>query len=79
MSEPHEQTERHKPPLPDPSICRAQRVLPTLVECLVVKPRPHGCPYATPFGSGIFCEHPERERIIAAHDLGRKNGIPGTD
>lgn len=49
--------------LPDLAACRALRVLPTLVECLVVKG--HLCPYATPFGNGLFCEHPERDQIVA--------------
>ena len=65
MPEPLGQKEPKEPQLPDPAICRALRVLPNLVECLVVKPRPHVCPHATPFGSGIFCKHPDREQIIA--------------
>ncbi|MBI5687249.1 MAG: hypothetical protein HZC54_19420 [Verrucomicrobia bacterium] len=59
-------------PLPDPAICRAQRVLPGLIECLVTKPKPHQCPCATFFGNGIFCENPDREAIIARTNAERK-------
>jgi hypothetical protein len=59
----HNQPASDPKSLPDPAVCRAQRVLPTLVECLVLKG--YLCPYAIPFGSGLFCEHPERDRIVA--------------
>jgi hypothetical protein len=72
MSEPHDPNEDYRRRLPDPAVCRAQRVLPTLVECLVVKPRPHGCPHATFFGDGIFCENPDRDQIIARTDAERR-------
>jgi hypothetical protein len=61
MPEPHAPKQHNNPTLPDPAICRAQRVLPIPVECLVVKPNPRACPHGIPFGSGIFCEHPDRE------------------
>lgn len=65
MSEITDPTGRDKQPLPDPAVCRAQRILPTLVECLVLRPRPHSCPYATIFGSGVFCRHPDCDAILA--------------
>lgn len=50
-------------PLPNPDICRAQQVLPTLIECLVL--RPHRCRYALPFGHGVFCQNPHAKQIAA--------------
>lgn len=63
-------------PLPDLAACRALRVLPTLVECLVMKG--HLCPYSTPFGSGLFCEHPERDQIVARTKAEREKPRNGT-
>ncbi|MBI5687455.1 MAG: hypothetical protein HZC54_20475 [Verrucomicrobia bacterium] len=54
-----------RPQLPDPAVCRAQRILPDLVECLVLRPKPNECPHATFFGDGIFCAHPERDNLAA--------------
>lgn len=50
-------------PLPNPNICRAQRILPMLVECLVLRPR--RCRYAFSFGSGYFCSNPLAKQIAA--------------
>lgn len=77
MSDSSDQKKGAERLLPDPVICRAQRVLPTLVECLVIRPKPHNCPHATFFGSGIFCEHPNREGIIARTNAEKKSDAQG--
>jgi len=48
--------------LPDTEICRTGYVMQSdLSQCLVESP--DTCPYATRFGSGVICRHPDRRRF----------------
>ena len=50
---------------PDPARCRARELTSAkdLADCLV-EPLP-ACKFLLSFGNGGFCQHPERDRIIA--------------
>jgi len=63
IPDPLKQQKLENRPLPNPDICRAQQVLPTLVECLVLNAR--RCRYAMPFGHGVFCQNPHAKQIAA--------------
>jgi hypothetical protein len=52
------------PKLPDMAICRAVKMeYGSFVSCLVNSPG--RCPYLFCLGYEFFCEHPDREGIIA--------------
>lgn len=57
-------------PLPNPDVCRAQQILPMLIECLVLRPR--RCRYALPFGHGVFCQNPHAKQIAARTKIAEK-------
>jgi len=49
--------------LPDPAICRATANVPSYPKCLVNNPA--HCDYALGLGSVYFCQHPQKQEIIA--------------
>jgi hypothetical protein len=56
-----DETASNQRSLPDPEICRTKHLGQQnleLSQCLVENP--DACKYATRFGPGVFCRHPDR-------------------
>jgi hypothetical protein len=49
---------------PDPSKCRAVKVVEGGQTARCISETAPKCNYSKPYGSGHFCEHPDRERIV---------------
>jgi hypothetical protein len=68
------------PPAPQrapqiPRGCRAARIgdITAFAECLAK--RPASCPHRFPFGSSYFCEHPQRDAIIARTQVAQRPAL----